>query len=163
MRRPTIRKRHQKSWELSGGSRKADDIYLQRVQKLDEQPMKSMKQTNRFTPLEDSLDEEKMTLQDDALRLAHDAKEMSSHLQQTTRLQTDDNPPIRLSSKKHAQQISSNWQNRNKKNNNEFRVLSPTLLLNNEDKMLFVPLQFNTYEIHGLLDIGAVQSTLSEA
>ena len=125
MRRPTIRKRHQKSSELSGGSRKADDIYLQRVQKLDEQPMKSMKQTNRFTPLEDSFDEEKMTWQDDALRLAHDAKEMSSHLQQTTRLQTDDNPPIRLSSKKHAQQNSSNRQNGNKKTILNFAYLVP--------------------------------------
>ena len=29
--------------------------------------------------------------------------------------------------------------------------------------MLLVPLQFNTYENHGLLDNGAVQSALSEA
>ena len=42
-------------------------------------------------------------------------------------------------------------------------VLSPTLHFNKKNKMLFVLLQFNTYENQGLLDTGAVQSALSEA
>ena len=47
--------------------------------------------------------------------------------------------------------------------NTQFHVLSPTLHLNKKDKILFVPLQFNTYENKGLLDTGAVQIALSEA
>ena len=88
--RLTIRKRHQKSWQPSGDSRKANEIYLLRIQQSNEQPMKSMKNINRLIPVVDSLDEEAMTWQDD---------EMSSHLQQTTRLQTDDNSSTRLSNK----------------------------------------------------------------
>ena len=73
-----------------------------------------------------------MTWQEDALRHALDSKKMSSHLQQMTRLQTDDNPLTRLSSK------------------------------NMQNKDVLVPLQFNTDKNHVLLDTGAVQSALSE-
>ena len=45
----------------------------------------------------------------------------------------------------------------------EIRQLSATLQLNRKDKMLYVPLQFRAYENFGLLDIGAIQSALSEA
>ena len=41
-------------------------------------------------------------------------------------------------------------------NNTELHVLSSTLHSNKKDKMLFVLLQFNTYENHGLLDTRAV-------
>ena len=42
-------------------------------------------------------------------------------------------------------------------------MLSPTLHLNKKAKMLYVPLQFDKYENHALLDTGAVQSAMSEA
>ena len=35
-------------------------------------------------------------------------------------------------------------------------VLSPTFHLNKKDKMLYVPLQFDKYENHALLDTGAI-------
>ena len=44
----------------------------------------------------------------------------------------------------------------------EIHVLSPTLRLNKKDKMLYVPLQFDKYENHALLDTGAIQSAMSE-
>ena len=50
-----------------------------------------------------------------------------------------------------------------KKPKYEIRQLSATLQLNRKDKMLNVPLQFREYENFGLLDTGAIQSTLSEA
>ena len=45
----------------------------------------------------------------------------------------------------------------------EIHVLSPSLHLNKKDKMLYVPLQFDKYENHALLDTGAIQSAMSEA
>ena len=45
----------------------------------------------------------------------------------------------------------------------EIRQLSATLQLNRKEKMLYVPLQFREYENFGLLDTGAIQSTLSKA
>ena len=35
-------------------------------------------------------------------------------------------------------------------------VLSPTFHLNKKDKMLYVPLQFDKYENHALLNTGAI-------
>ena len=49
--------------------------------------MKSRRTTNKFTPLENSLDEQTMNWHNDALRPAHDAKEMSPHLQPTANQQ----------------------------------------------------------------------------
>ena len=125
--------------------------------------MKAMKTTNRFTPLENSPDEQTMNWHNDALRPAHDAKEMYSHLQQTDRLSTDDKSTKRLSSKTHANDKNSITKTKKHATNNQFHVLSPTLHSNKKDKMLFVPLQFNSYENQGLSDTGAVQSALSEA
>ena len=125
--------------------------------------MKSMKTTNKFTPLENSLNEQTMNWHNDALRPAHDAKEMSPHLQPTDRLSTDDKSTKRLSSKTHANDKNSVSKTKEHATNNQFHVLSPTLHLNKKDKMLFVPLQFNNYENQGLLDTGSVQSALSEA
>ena len=122
-----------------------------------------MRTTNKFTPLENSLDEQTMNWHNDALRPAHDAKEMYSHLQPTDRLSTDDKLTKRLSSKTHANDKNSSTKTRKHATNNQFHVLSPTLHLNKKDKMLFVPLQFNSYENQSLLDTGAVQSALSEA
>ena len=48
-------------------------------------------------------------------------------------------------------------------NKTETHALSPTLHLNKKDKMLYVPLHFNQYENHALLDTGAFQSAMSEA
>ena len=125
--------------------------------------MKSMKTTNRFNPLENSLDEQTMNWLNDALRPAHDAKEMSPHLQPTDRLPTDDKSTKRLSSKTHADDKNSSSKTEQHATNNQFGVLSPTLHLNKKNKMFFVPLQFNNYENQGLQDTGAVQSALSEA
>ena len=122
-----------------------------------------MKTTNRFTPLQNSLDEQTMNWQNGALRPAHDAKEMSSHLKPTDRLSTDDKSTKRLSTKTHVINKSSSSKTKKHATNNHFHILSPTLHLNKKDKMLFVPLQFNSYENQGLLDTGAVQSALSEA
>ena len=122
-----------------------------------------MKSTNKSTPLENSLDEQTMNWHNDALRPAHDAKEMSPHLQPTDRLSTDDKSTKRLSSKTHANYKNSVPKTKNYATNNHFHVLSPTLLLNKKDKMLFVLLQFNNYENQGLLDTRAMQSALSEA
>ena len=119
-----------------------------------------MKTTNKFTPLENSLDEQTMNCHNDALRPAHDAKEMSPHLQLTDRLSTDDKSTKRLSSKTHANDKNSVSKIKKHATNNQFHVLSPTLHLNKKDKMLFVSLQFNNYENQGLLDTGAVQSAL---
>ena len=163
MTQQTQRNRHQRTWQPSGDSSKADEVYLRRKQKTDEQPMKSMRTTNKFTPLANSLDEQTMNWHNDALRPAHDAKEMYSHLQPTDRLSTDDKSTKRLSSKTHANDKNSSTKTKKHATNNQFHVLSPTLHLNKKDKMLFVPLQFNSYENQGLLDTGAVQSALSEA
>ena len=48
-------------------------------------------------------------------------------------------------------------------NKTETHVLSLTLHLNKEDKILYVPLQFNEYENHALLHKSAIQSAMSEA
>ena len=66
--------------------------------------------------------------------------------------------------KKHATQGSSNISKAKKHaTKTETHVLSPTLHLNEKDKMLYVPLQFDKYENHALSDTGAIQSTMSEA
>ena len=122
-----------------------------------------MKTTNKFTQLENSLDEQTMNWHNDALMPAHDAKGMSPNLQPTDRLSTDDKSTKRLRSKTYANDKNSVSKTKKHAINNKIHVLSPTLHLNKKDKMLFVPLQFNNYENQGLLDIGAVQSALSEA
>ena len=113
-----------------------------------------MKTTNKFTPLENPLDEQTMNWHNDALRPAHDAKEMSPHLQPTDRLSTDDKSTKLLSSKTHANDKNSVSNTKN---------MQPITNLNKKDKMLFVPLQFNNFENQGLLDTGAVQSAISES
>ena len=45
----------------------------------------------------------------------------------------------------------------------KIRQLSATLQLNKKDRMLYIPLQFRSYENFGLLDTGAIQSAMSEA
>ena len=122
-----------------------------------------MKTNNRFTPLENSIDEQPMNRHDDALRPTCDAKEMSSHLQPTDRLQTDYNSTKRLSNKTHPKHTSSSSKTETHVTNSLNDVPCPTLHLNKKDKMLFVPVQFNTSENQGLLDTVAVQSALSEA
>ena len=102
-------------------------IYLRRNQKPDEQLMKSMKTNNRFTPLENSINEQQMNWDDDALRPAHDAKEMSPHLQPTDRLHTDDYTTKRLSSKTHAKHTSSSSKTKKHATNCQVHVLSHTL------------------------------------
>ena len=119
-----------------------------------------MKTANRFTRLENSLDEQTMNWQNDAMRPAHDAKEMSSHLQPTDQLSNDDKSTKRLSSKTHADDKNTSSKTKKHATNIQFHVLSPTLQLNKKDRMLFVPLQFINYENQGLLDTGAVQSAL---
>ena len=104
-----------------------------------------------------------MNWHNDELRPAHDAKELSPHLQPTDRLPTDDKSTKRLSRKTHANDKNSSSRTKKHAIINQFHVLSPTLHLNKKDKMLFVHLQFNNYENQGLLDTGAVQSALSEA
>ena len=81
---------------------------------------------------------------------------MTSHLQLTDPLQTDDKTTSRLCSKTHAEHKSSQSKTKKHATNTQFHVLSRTIQLNERDKMLFVPLQFNTYENQGLLDTGAV-------
>ena len=41
-------------------------------------------------------------------------------------------------------------------------LLSATLQLNKKSRMLYIPLYFQQYDNHGLLDTGAIQSALSE-
>ena len=95
--------------------------------------MKSMKTNNRFTPLENSHDEQTMKWHNDALRPAHDAKEMSPHLQSTDRLSTDDKSTKRISSKTHTNDTNSIPKTKKHATNNQFHVLSPTLHLNKKD------------------------------
>ena len=103
-----------------------------------------------------------MNCHGDILRPAHDAKEMSSHLQPTQRLHSDDNSTKRLSSKTHAEPKNTSSKIEKHATNSLVHVSSPTLRLNKKDKMLYVPFQFNIYKNQGLLDTGAVQSALSE-
>ena len=97
------------------------------------------------------------------MRQVDDAKEMD-----TTHLQDDSTPhttnDTRLSIKKHATQSSiNNSKTKKHATKTEIHVFSPTLHLNKKDKMLYVPLQFDKYENHALLDTGAIQSAMSEA
>ena len=81
----------------------------------------------------------------------------------TTRLYTRPTPHS-LVVKKHVTQSSSNNSKAKKHvSKTEIHVLSPTLHLNKKDKMLYVPLQFDKFENHALLDTGAIQSAMSEA
>ena len=64
--------------------------------------------------------------------------------------------------KKHVTQTSSNNESKKHATQTEFHMPSPTLHLNKNDKMLYVPLQFDKYKNHALLDTGAVQRAMSE-
>ena len=59
-----------------------DNFYLRRKQRAENQTMKLMtnNNTSRFTSLEDSIDEESMTWQDDAVSLTNDSNELLPHL-----------------------------------------------------------------------------------
>ena len=92
-----------------------------------------MKFTNKFTPLENSLDEQTMNWHNDALRPAHDAEEMSPHLQPTDRLSNDDKSTKRLSSKIHANDKNSVSKTKKHATNNQFHVLNSTLHLKKKE------------------------------
>ena len=118
---------------------------------------------NRFSPLAEIHDEPEMNWQNNTMRQVNDAKEMDiTHLQDDSSLHTTND--TRLSIKKHATQSSINNSKVKKHvSKTEIHVHSPTLHLNKKDKMLYVPLQFDKYENHALLDTDAIQSAISEA
>ena len=156
----TTHNRPMKKWQSSLDKRpKPDDVYQRRLRN-DETAMGNARQHNgsRFSPLAEIHDEPEMNWQNNTMRQVDDAKDMdTNHLHDDSTLQTTDN--TRLSSKKHATQSSSNNSKVKKHaNKTEIHVLSPTLHLNRKDKMLYVPLQFDKYENHALLDTGAIQS-----
>ena len=154
-----------KKWQPSLDKRpKADDVYQRRLSN-DEKAMGNAPQRNgsRFSPLAEINDEQTMNWQQNTMRQVDDAKEMdTNHLDDdSTSYSTIDK---RLSIKKHAKYSSINISKDNKHaTKTEIHVLSPTLHLNKKDKMLYVPLQFDKYENHALLDTGAIQSAMSEA
>ena len=154
-----------KTWQPSLDKRsKADDVYQRRLQKDEKAMGNSLKHNgSRFCPLADIHEEQTMNWQNNTMRQVDDVKEMdSTHLPDDPTLHTTNT--TRLSSKKHVTQSSSN-NSKFKKHatKTEIHVLSPTLHLNKKDKMLYVPLQFDKYENHALLDSGAIQSAMSEA
>ena len=113
-----------------------------------------------FSPLAEINDEQTMNWQQNTMRQVDDAKEMdTNHLDDdSTSYSTIDK---RLSIKKHAKYSRTNISKANKHaTKTEIHVLSPTLHLNKKDKMLYVPLQFDKYENHALLDTGAIQSAI---
>ena len=154
-----------KKWQPSLDKRpKAYDVYQQRLHN-DEKTMGIARQhnDNRFSPLAEIHDEHEMNWQNNTMRQVDDAKEMD-----TTHLQDDSTPhttnDTRLSNKKHATQSSiNNSKTKKHATKTEIHVFSPTLHLNKKHKMLYVPLQFDKYENHALLDTGAIQSAMSEA
>ena len=162
---PTTHNRPMKKWQPSLDKRpKADDVYQRRLSN-DEKAMGNARQRNgsRFSPLAEFNDEQTMNWQQNTMRQVDDAKEMdTNHLDDdSTSYSTIDK---RLSIKKHAKHSSINISKANKHaTKTEIHVLSPTLHLNKKDKMLYVPLQFDKYENHALLDTGAIQSAMSEA
>ena len=97
------------------------------------------------------------------MRQVDDANEMdTNHLHDDSTSHTTNDKRLRI--KKHATQNSINSPKTKKHaTKTEIHVLSPTLHLNKKDKMLYVPLQFDKYENHALLDTGAIQSAMSEA
>ena len=118
---------------------------------------------SRFSPLAELHDETEMNWQNNTMRQVDDAKEMdSNHLHDDSTSQTTNS--TQLSSNKHATQSNiNNFKAKKHATKTEIHVLSPTLHLNKKDKMLYVPLQFDKYENHALLDTGAIQSAMSEA
>ena len=154
-----------KKWQPSLDKRpKADDVYQRRLSN-DEKAMGNARQHNgsRFSPLAEINDEHEMNWQHNTMRQVDDAKEMATnHLHHDSTSHTTNNK--RLSIKKHATQNSINDSKAKKHaTKTEIHVLSPTLHLNKKDKMLYVPLQFDKYENHALLDTGAIPSAMSEA
>ena len=86
----------------------------------------------------------------------------SNYLHDDTTLHTTND--TRLSFKRHVLQNSSNNPKVKKHaTKTKIHVLSPTSHINKKVKMLYVPLQFDKYENHALLDTGAIQSAMSEA
>ena len=162
---PTTNNRPMKKWQPSLDKRpKADDVYQRRLTN-DEKAMGNARQHNGslFAPLAEINDEHEMNWQHNTMRQVDDAKEMdTNHLHDdSTSYTTNDK---RLSIKKHAMQNSINGSKaKTHATKTEIHVLSPTLHLNEKDKMLYVPLQFDKYENHALLDTGAIQSAMSEA
>ena len=154
-----------KKWQPSLDERpKADDVYQRRLSN-DEKAIGNARQHNgsRFSPLAEINDEHEMNWQHNTMRQVDDAKEMATnHLHHDSTSNTTNNK--RLSIRKHATQNSIN-DSKAKKHaiKTEIHVLSPTLHLNKKDKMLYVPLQFDKYKNHALLDTGAIQSAMSEA
>ena len=163
---PTTHNRPMKKWQPSLDKRpKADDVYQRRLSN-DEKAMGNARQHNgsRFSPLAEINDEHEVNWQHNTMRQVDDAKEMATnHLHHDSTPNTTNNK--RLSIRKHATQNSNNDSKTKKKHaiKTEIHVLSPTLHLNKKDKMLYVPLQFDKYENHALLDTGAIQSAMSEA
>ena len=113
-----------------------------------------------FFPLTDLDNDKTMNWQNNTMRPVDDAKEMKpNHLtdDSTSNTTNDTRPSI----KKHAS-ISNNKRIKHAAKF-ETHVRRPTLHLNKKDKTLYVPLQFDKYDIHALLDTGAIQSSMSEA
>ena len=154
-----------KKWQPSLDKRpKAYDVYQRRLSN-DEKAMGNARQHNGslFSPLAEINDEYEMNWQHNTMRQVDDAKEMdTNHLQDDSTLHTTND--TRLSIKKHTTQNSINSSKAKKHaTKTEIHDPSPTLHLNKKDKMLYVPLQFDKYENHALLDTGAIQSAMSEA
>ena len=161
----TTHNRPMKKWQPSLDKRpKADYVYQRRLHN-DEKAMGNARQHNgnRFSPLAEINDEHEMNWQHNTMRQVDDAKEMdNNHLHDDSTSHTTNDK--RLSIKKHATQSSiNNSKPKKHATKTEIHVLSPTLHLNKKDKMLYVPLQFDKYENHALLDTGAIQSAMSEA
>ena len=162
---PTTHNRPMKKWQPSLDKRpKADDVYQRRLPN-DEKAMGNARQHNgsRFAPLAEINDEHEMNWQHNTMNQVDDAKEMATnHLHDDSTSHTTNDK--RLSIKKHAIQNSINGSKAKKHTTKtEIHVLSPTLHLNKKDKMLYVPLQFDKYKNHALLDTCAIQSAMSEA
>ena len=162
---PTTHIRPMKKLQPSLDKRpKADDVYQRRLT-IDEKAMGNARQHNgsRFAPLAEINDEHGKNWQHNTMRQVDDAKEMdTNHLHDDSSSHTTNDK--QLSNKKHATQNSINCSKaKTHATKTEIHVLSPTLHLNKKDKMLYVPLQFDKYENHALLDTGAIQSSISEA
>ena len=95
---------------------------------IDEQPMKraAPHKFSCFTPLDDTLNDQTMTRQDDAERRTNDAKEMNPQLQQTTSCRN--------------KQISDSTEPLNTRNHVALcKILFPTRQLNKNDEMFYTP------------------------
>ena len=161
----TALRRPMKTWQPSLDQRsKADDVY----QRRHSHDVKAMRNSNyqtgsRFSIFADIHDENLMNCQNSTMRQVDDTKEINfNHLtDDTTTYTTNDK---RLSIKKHVtQNSSSNPKSKKHATKTELQIFSPISHSNKKVEMFYVPLQFNKYDNHALLDTGAIQTAMSEA